>query len=76
MLIKRKQKGCYSKRKYIHGRGFVDVLPTSYVTQNKDFIAKTEAVGDAIGLTEGGKALLSRMMNKNRNTTGSGIKLF
>ena len=94
MLIIRKQKGCYSKIKYIQGRGFVDVLQSSvlpalkgigsYVVQNKDLLAKPllGAVGElgAMALTEGGRALLTRLMKKDRDqtevVTGSGIKHF
>jgi len=52
---------------------FISMKPTlqsigSYISQNKDLIAKPllGAAGDlaAFGLTQGGKALLSKMVNK------------
>ena len=81
MLRKKTKRGYSSHRRYIQGRGFADRLsntftsmkPTlqnigSYLSQNKDFIAKPllEATGDlaAFGLTRGGKALLIKMINK------------
>ena len=74
MIIKR-QHGYGAKRKYIQGKGFVDSLSSSlrsigsYVSQNKDLIAKPllGAVGNlaATGLTEGTKALLNHIMSKN-----------
>ena len=81
MLRKKAKRGYSAHRKYIQGRGFVDTLsnaftsmkPTlqnigSYVSQNKDLIAKPllGAAGDlaAFGLTQGGKALLTKMINK------------
>ena len=81
MLIKKTKQGYTSKRKYIHGQGFIDSLsstlssirPTlqnfgSYLVQNKDLIAKPllGAVGDlaAFGLTEGGKAVITKLLNK------------
>lgn len=83
MLIKKTKHGYTSKRKYIHGQGFIDNLsntlssirPTlqnvgSYLVQNKDLIAKPllGAVGDlaAFGLTEGGKAVIAKLLNKNK----------
>lgn len=73
MIINRKH-GYTSKRQLIHGKGFVDSLTsslrgiTSYVSQNKDLIAKPllSAVGNlaATGLTEGTKALLNKIINK------------
>lgn len=81
MLIKKTKHGYTSKRKYIHGQGFIDSLsntlssirPTlqnvgSYLVQNKDLIGKPllGAVGDlaAFGLTEGGKAVITKLLNK------------
>ena len=55
---------------------FTSMKPTllniaSYVSQNKDLISKPllGAAGDlaAFGLTKGGKALLSKIINKSRN---------
>ncbi len=82
MIVKR-TRGYGARRKYIHGKGFVDSLSSSlrsigsYVSQNKDLIAKPllGAVGNlaATGLTEGTKALLNRIMSKNaRVKTESG----
>ena len=75
MIIKTRHHGYSSQRKYIQGEGFVDSLTSSlrgvgsYVAQNKDLIAKPllGAVGNlaASGLAEGGKALLSYILNKN-----------
>lgn len=73
MIIMKRNHGYSSKRKYIQGKGFVDSLRSigSYVIQNKDLIAKPMlgAVGElgAFGLTEGGKALITHLMNKKRN---------
>ena len=59
-----------SQRKYVRGKGLVDVLKSvgSYVVENKDLIAKPllGAAGDlaALAVTEGGKALLKRMTAK------------
>jgi hypothetical protein len=70
MLVKMRQKGYSSQRKYIRGRGFMDTMKNigSYIYQNKDLIAKPllGAVGDlgAMALTEGSKAILTRLMNK------------
>ena len=77
MLIKHR-KHCYkANRKYVQGRGFVDSLTSSlksigsYVSQNKDLIAKPllGAVGNlaATGLEEGTKALVRRVINKKNN---------
>ena len=72
MIVRQKNHGYSSNRKYIRGAGFTDVLRGigSYVSQNKDLIAKPllGAVGNlaAMGLTEGGKALLNRIIN-NKN---------
>lgn len=84
MIIIKRSHGYGAKRKYIHGKGFVDSLSSSlksigsYVLENKDLIAKPllGAVGNlaATGLTEGTKALLNRFMRKNgqnKATSGS-----
>ena len=75
MIIIKRQHGYGAKRKYIHGKGFVDSLTSSlnnigaYISQNKDLIAKPllGAVGNlaATGLTEGRKAFLNHIMSKN-----------
>ena len=73
MIITKRNKGYSSKRKYIQGQGFVDSLRSigSYIVQNKDLIAKPMlgAVGNlgAFGLTEGGKALITHLINKKRD---------
>jgi len=73
MIITKRNKGYSSKRKYIQGKGFVDSLRSigSYIAQNKDLIAKPMlgAVGNlgAFGLTEGGKALITHLINKKRD---------
>ena len=75
MIIVKRNHGYSSRRKYIHGQGFVDSLTStlrnvgSYVSQNRDLIAKPllGAVGKlaASGLTEGTKLLLNHIINKN-----------
>ncbi len=83
MMIVQRTRGYGARRKYIQGKGFVDSLSSSlrsigsYVSQNKDLIAKPllGAVGNlaATGLTEGTKALLNRMISKKaRVKTESG----
>src|SRR6476619_8422151 len=73
MIITRRNKGYSSKRKYIQGQGFVDSLRSIglYIAQNKDLIAKPllGAVGNlgAFGFTEGGKALITHLINKKRD---------
>jgi hypothetical protein len=58
------------QRKHIIGKGFVDTLQGvgNYIYQNKDLIAKPllGAVGNlaALGLTEGGKAVMQKIINK------------
>lgn len=79
MIVTKRNHGYSSSRKYIHGRGFTDSLVSSlrsigsYVSQNKDLIAKPilGAVGNlsALGLTEGVKALASRAINKKNQTS-------
>src|SRR6266516_1570817 len=74
MMIVQRTRGYGARRKFIQGKGFVDSLSSSlrsigsYVSQNKDLIAKPllGAVGNlaATGLTEGTKALLNRIMSK------------
>ena len=74
MIVKTKR-GYKAKRKYIQGKGFIDSLTSSlrgissYVSQNKDLIAKPllGAVGNlaATGLTEGTKALVNHINKKN-----------
>src|SRR5206468_11173057 len=75
MIIVKRNHGYSSRRKYIHGQGFVDSLTStlrnvgSYVSQNRDLIAKPllGAVENlaASGLTEGTKLLLNHIINKN-----------
>jgi len=78
-MIVRKQNHRYSaQREYVQGKGFVDSLTSSlrsigsYVSQNKDLIAKPllGAVGNlaATGLEEGGRALVTRINNKKTSS--------
>jgi hypothetical protein len=77
MLITKNVHGYSKKKKLITGRGFVDSLSSifksvgSYVSNNKDLIAKPllGAVGTlaATGLTTGVPALLSHIANRNKN---------
>ena len=79
MIVKKRNNGYSSHRKYIRGKGFVDSLSSSlrdvgsYISQNKDLIAKPllGAAGNlaAFGLEEGGKALLTHIMNKKKKPT-------
>ena len=70
MIVRQQKRGYTSNRKYVYGSGFSDTIKSiaSYVVQNKDLIAKPllGAVGNlaAAGLTEGGKALLTHMLNR------------
>ena len=74
MIVTTRKRGYLSNRKYIQGKGFADSLLSSlkgvgsYVANNKDLIARPilGAVGNlaAAGLTEGGMALLTRLLNK------------
>jgi hypothetical protein len=74
MIIINRKKGYGKHRKYILGAGFIDSLSStlrnvgSYISQNKDLIAKPllGAVGDlaAAGVAEGGKALLNHIIQK------------
>ena len=75
MIIINRKKGYGKHRKYVQGKGFIDSLYSSmgnigsYISQNKDLIAKPllGAVGNlaAAGLTEGTKALLNHIIQKN-----------
>ena len=81
MLILNKKTGYSSKRNYVQGRGFVDSLSStlknvgSYISQNKDLIAKPllGAVGDltAFGLTEAGKSIITHIINKKRKSNSN-----
>ena len=74
MIIVKRTHGYGSRRKYIHGYGFIDSLSStlrnvgSYVYQNKDLITKPllGAVGNlaATGLEKGGIAVLNHIINK------------
>jgi hypothetical protein len=78
MIVRKQTHGYSSQRKYVQGKGFVDSLTSSlrsigsYVSQNKDLIAKPllGAVGNlaATGLEEGGKALLTHIINKRTSS--------
>jgi hypothetical protein len=77
MIITKRTHGYSSRKKYIQGQGFMDSLAStfrsvgSYVGQNKDLLARPllGAVGNlaAAGVTEGGKALLDRLMKRHYN---------
>jgi hypothetical protein len=73
MIVKEKSKMYTSKRTMIHGHGYVDVLKGigSYISQNKDLLAKPMlgAAGDlaAFATLEGGKAIIKKLMTKNNN---------
>jgi hypothetical protein len=77
MIIIHKDRSYTSNKKYVQGLGFIDSLSSSlrnigsYVSQNRDLIAKPMlgAVGNlaALGISKGGKALLTKMMNKNEH---------
>ena len=81
MLILNKKTGYSSKRNYVEGRGFVDSLSStlknvgSYISQNKDLIAKPllGATGDlaAFGLTEAGKSIITHIINKKRKSNSN-----
>ena len=66
-----------SKRRMVHGHGYVDVLKGigSYIVQNKDLIAKPMlgAVGDlaAFGVAEGGKSIIKKFANKNNKNSSN-----
>ena len=81
MLIIHRKHSYRANRKYVQGRGFVDSLTSSlksigsYVSQNKDLIAKPlmGAVGNlaATALEEGIKAAVRHTINRKntQNTT-------
>ena len=85
MIVTKRVHGYSSQRKYIQGKGFLDNLSSSlrgvrsYISQNRDLIAKPllGAAGNlaAFGLQEGGKALLSHIMNKKKNRVDSPTQL-
>jgi hypothetical protein len=76
MIVRKQTHGYSSQRKYVQGKGFVDSLTSSlrsigsYVSQNKDLIAKPllGAAGDlaATGLLEGGKAAINAIKNRKK----------
>ena len=83
MLIIHRKHSYRANRKYVQGRGFVDSLTSSlksigsYVSQNKDLIAKPlmGAVGNlaATALEEGIKAAVRHTINK-KNTQNKSNK--
>jgi len=85
MIVTKRVHGYSSQRKYIQGKGFIDSLSSSlrgvgsYISQNRDLLAKPllGAAGNlaAFGLQEGGKALLSHIMNKKKNRVDSPTQL-
>lgn len=82
MIVRKQTHGYSSQKKYVQGKGFVDSLTSSlrsigsYVAQNKDLIAKPllGAVGNlaATGIEQGGKALLTHIINKKVSNSVSG----
>lgn len=83
MLVNRNTYGFSSNKKYVEGQGFADVLSSAYrsivpalksvgtyVTENKDLIAKPVlgAIGAlaATGLTAGVPAIISHIVNRNK----------
>ena len=85
MQVKRKNRCYSSQKKCVQGTGFVDNLSSvlksvaSYTLQHKDLIAKPilGAVGNiaALGLTEGTKAVINRLQNKNSSSTVGSVPL-
>ena len=77
MIVNRKNCMYTSKRKIIHGQGFVDTLSSigSYINQNKDLLAKPmlSAVGNigALALTEGSKAIIKKLAQRGNLTPES-----
>lgn len=79
MILKKNDHSYTTHKKRIQGKGFIDSLSStlrnigSYVSQNKDLLAKPMlgAVGNlaALGLTEGGKKLLTHIINKNNKAS-------
>ena len=79
MITNKKDRSYTTHKKYVKGKGFLDSLSStmrnigSYVSQNKDLIAKPMlgAVGNlaALGITEGGQKLLSHIMDKNNKAS-------
>ena len=77
MIVRKKNRMYSSKRKFVHGLGFVDSLTStlkgigSYIYQNKDLIAKPMlgAVGQvgALALTEGVKAGLKKALQNSES---------
>jgi hypothetical protein len=72
IVLSKQNRGYTSQRKYVQGKGFLDTLKTigSYVSQNRDLIAKPllGAAGNlaAFGVEEGGKALLNHLIQKSK----------
>lgn len=70
MIVKERSKMYTSKRTMIHGHGYVDTMKGigSYISQNKDLIAKPMlgAVGDlaAFAAVQGGKTLIKKIISK------------
>lgn len=85
MIVRKKNRMYSSKRKFVHGSGFIDSLSSSlrgigsYIYQNKDLIAKPllGAAGQlgAFALTEGGKALIKKkLQNVEQGSNTQAIK--
>lgn len=77
MLIIEKDRSYTSDKTYVQGAGFMDSLSSSfrnigsYISQNKDLILKPmlSATGDlaAFAMTEGGKSIVRKIANSNKN---------
>lgn len=81
MIANKKNCMYTSKRKIIHGRGFVDTLSSvgNYISENKDLIAKPmlSAVGNigALALTEGSKAIIKHLANRRHGLNPESIEI-
>src|SRR5271163_449667 len=81
MIVKKKNRMYSSRRKFVHGLGFIDLLSNtlkgigSYIYQNKDLIAKPMlgALGNvwALALTDGVKAGLKKALQNSAGATKS-----
>ena len=88
MIINNRIHGYSSNRKYVQGAGFTDTIKSigSYISQNKDLLAKPllSAVGNlgALGIEKGIPELISYIKNKAQqnksvkaiDTNSSGFK--
>src|SRR5215510_2911038 len=76
MIVKKVNGGYSTHRKYIQGQGYSEFIDANavkpifnYISQNKDPLAKPLlGAAAAFGFSETGKALLTKIMNRNPNT--------